>query len=335
MMKTLVNWSVYSMDIDRFANGWQGVERYVADYRLDGIELLIGYDRPSADIPSGLVHGIHLPLWVSWLDIWRNAPDAVERYFPQADPRLVTYYGGGHNPADMALNLGRLWRAAAKSGAEYMVWHVSHCETAHAFTRAYTYSDEDVVDALAELFNATAASFPNQEPPLTLALENVWWPGLTFTRNEIAVRLAEKLVFDNWCFVLDPAHLMNTNRNLRYEEEAIDFVLETIAQLNPAVIDRIQVVHLNLSLSGPLQQETIQRGLPTDFTTLSYPNQLGLAKPIIHLIDQHQPFTSSRCAEIVKAVGPRTLVHEFTSKDLAELSQKLSTQLRAYPVSCS
>ncbi|MEM7797815.1 MAG: TIM barrel protein [Chloroflexota bacterium] len=326
----MVNWSVYPMDVERFADGWQGVARYVAAYGFDGVELLIGDQPLPAEIPSGLVQGIHLPLWISWLDIWRNAPDAIERYFPQTDPGWATYYGGGHNSAEMTANLSRLWQAAAASDADYMVWHVSHCEAAHAFNRAYTYSDEEVVDALAELFNATALSFPRHEPPLTLALENVWWPGLTFTRNEIAVRLAEQLAFDNWCFVLDPAHLMNTNHSLRSEEEAIDFVLERVAQLDPAVVDRIQVVHLNLSLSGSFQQQAIERGPPPNFTTLPYPDQFKVTQPLVHRIDQHRPFTSFRCRDIVTAVAPHTLVHEFTSKNLDELDQKLKKQLSAY-----
>lgn len=245
MMQTLVNWSVYPSDVERFADGWHGIARYVADFGLDGVELLIGAQPLADDIPAGLVHGTHLPLWLSWLDIWRNDATAVSRYFPEAEPWMVNWYGGGQNPADMVRNLAGLWQLAATSEASYMVWHVSHCEPAHAFTRAFTYDDEEVVDALAQVLNATAVSFPHHEPPITLALENVWWPGLTFRRSDIALRLAERLQFDNWCFVLDPAHLMNTNHALRSEDEAIDFVLETIANLDPAVIARIQVVHLN------------------------------------------------------------------------------------------
>ena len=329
-MKTITNWSAYPSEVNRFADGWQGIQRYVTNYGLDGIELLIGSDPLPGDIPAGLVHGVHLPLWLTWLDIWRDIPGAVKRYFPQADSGWVTNYGGGYNRAEMIQNLCHLWRKAAKSEAQYMVWHVSHCEPVHAFNRTYTYSDEEVVDALAEIFNATAELFPNHEPPLTLALENVWWPGLTFARNEIAVRLAEKLAFDNWCFVLDAAHLMNTNHALRNEDEAIDFVLETIAKLDPAVVKRIEIVHLNLSLSGPFQQETIQKGAPANFSTLSYPDQFGLTQVLVNNIDLHQPFNSPRCREIVTATGPSTLVHEFTSRSLANLDQKLKTQLHAY-----
>lgn len=326
LMRQLVNWSVYAEDVAQFPDRWNGVARYVADKQLDGIELLIGRDAPDADIPRELVRGVHLPLWLSWLDIWHDLPGATERYFPQADSGWIEWCGGGHTSAELVSTLTTFWQHAAALAPDYMVWHVSHCEPAHAFTHAFTYSDEDVVDAVAAVLNTTTRRFSNNEPPAKVALENTWWPGLTFTSPAPALRLAERLAFDNWCFVLDTAHLMNTNHALRDEDEAVDFVLAALHAQDAETIARIEVMHLNLSLSGAYQKAVLARGLPATFSQLPYSEIFNMTQPMIFEIDQHRPISSSRWHELIDYVNPRSITHEFTRRSLDDLNNKLQIQ---------
>ena len=325
-MKQLINFSIYAEDTTRFNHDWAAIATYTNG--LDGIaglELLIGYESPPV-VPGGLVLGVHLPYWITWLNVWRNGPVGAARYFPDVPAGDLLFYCGGQSAAAMITVQRRLWQNAAALNPAYAVLHVSHVEVAHAFTRKYTYSNLEVIDAVAALLNESAATFPNGEPPVRLYLENLWWPGLTFTESEQAERLTKRLNFKNWAFVLDTGHLMNTNVHLASEDEATDYVLETISRLTPDSKKRIEGLHLNYSLSGSYQQRQIAAGLPPGFQQLSCGEQWSLGHTNASQIDQHRPFTSPRCAEIIQAVQPRFVTHEFLSATQAEYDQKLRTQ---------
>lgn len=262
-MQELINFSVYSSDIERFGHDWQALAEYTQ--RLGGIaglELLISYD-PLPAVPPGLVQGVHLPYWVTWLDVWREGKVGVARYFPDIPPEQLHWYCGGSDAQTMVTTLRQLLLNAAIVQPAYAVFHVSHVEVPHSFTYNYPYSAHEVVLAAAKLLNAVAATFPQGEPPVRLLLENLWLPGLTFTDNSVVETLAQSLTFDNWGFMLDTGHLMNINHTLRSEAEGIDFVLQTIDRLSPEMRRRIEGLHFHYSISGEFQQQIIAAGLPT------------------------------------------------------------------------
>jgi hypothetical protein len=327
-MQELINFSVYSSDTERFSNDWQAIAAYTQ--QLDGItgmELLISYD-PLPDVPPGLVRGVHLPYWVTWLDVWREGEAGVARYFPDIAPDQLYWYCGGSNAQAMVATLRQLLVNAAVVQPAYAVFHVSHAEVLHSFTYNYPYSACEVVLATAELLNAVAATFPQGEPPVRLLLENLWLPGLTFTDNAIAETLAQNLNFENWGFMFDTGHLMNINHTLRSEAEGIAFVLQTIDQLSSTIRARIEGLHFHYSISGEFQQQIIAAGLPnTD--TLSLGELRALAQQNVFSFDQHRPFTLPACLAIVETIQPQYLVHEFLSSTQTEYDQKLTIQRAA------
>jgi sugar phosphate isomerase/epimerase len=325
-MQELINFSVWSSDTERFDNNWQAVADYVTQRGLSGLELLINFD-PPPPITNGLVQAVHLPFWVTWLDVWQARPGAVERYFPGVTPEYLPFYCGGATPAEMVAVSARLWQSAAHLGANYAVFHVSHVEPEHAFSRRFTYTDADVIEAAAALLNATAATFPGGEPPVRLFLENLWWPGLTFRDNAVTEQLAARLNFNNWAFVLDTGHLMNTNPELDDEDAAIDFVLENIAGQPAAVRQRIEGVHFSLSTSGAYQRRQRQIGLPKEFWQWDWSQRMEQSRLNAYSIDQHRPFTSPRCRDILAAIEPDFVTHEFLSSSHAEFDAKLQRQL--------
>ncbi len=327
-MKELTNFSVYSEDTGRFNNDWQAALDYTQKHGLNGLELLLNYD-PPPETPPGLVQAVHLPFWITWLDVWRGVPNAAERYFPNLDPRWLQYFCGGTSPEACLETMRQALKSATRYNPAYGVFHVSHVEAEHAFTRKFTYSDAGVVIAAADLLNTVAATFEGGEPPVRLALENLWWPGLTFTANSVVETLAARLNFSNWCFVLDTGHLMNTNPTLETEEQAVDFVLQTVANLSPEIRERIETIHLNLSLSGQYQQKQIRAGLPAGFHQWDSMKKLEQSRLNALSIDQHRPFTTPRCREIIEAIQPQVVTHEFLSANLAELTSKLQTQRKA------
>jgi hypothetical protein len=135
-MQELINFSVYPPDTGRFGNDWQAIAAYTRSLDdIAGIELLLSYEPPPA-IPTGLVRAVHLPYWVTWLDVWRDEPTAVSRYYPGIDPRELYRYCGGRNSAEIIETQRRLWLHAATLGPAYAVLHIGHVELMHTVTSA-------------------------------------------------------------------------------------------------------------------------------------------------------------------------------------------------------
>lgn len=327
--QNLMDFSVHPSDLNRFENGWRGLEEYVTEKKIDGVELLLGYDSPSNEIPKSIVKSIHLPFWVTWLDVWRKGEDAAKYYFPDTPPENMQFCCGGKNAAEMIASQKKLWQYAAHFNPAHAVLHAAHVELEHAFTRDFTYKSTEVLAGFSEMLNRTAQEFGDGEPPVTLAIENLWWPGLDFLFPAEADDFASRLDFSNWNLLLDTGHLMNTNIALRCEDEAIDFVLDRISRLSKDIQAKIKSLHLNLSLSGEYQTKQVMTGLPMGWPDLSHSYKYSTARKHVLQIDQHLPFKSKRVKEIIQEVAPENVIHEFITKDIEEFSAKLEIQMNA------
>jgi archaellum component FlaC len=327
--QNLMDFSVYKPDLERFENGWKGLEEYVTEKNIDGVELLIGYDALSDEIPKDIVKSIHLPFWVTWLGVWRKGEDAAKYYFPNTQAEHLQFCCGGSNSKEMIASQKKLWEHAAHFNPAHAVLHAAHVELEHAFTRDFTYKSTEVLSSFSEMLNRTAQEFGNGEPPVTLAIENLWWPGLDFLFPAEADDFASRLDFSNWNLLLDTGHLMNTNIALRCEDEAIDFVLDRISRLSKDIQAKIKSLHLNLSLSGEYQTKQVMNGLPNGWTDLSHSEKYSTARNHVLQIDQHLPFQSKRVKEIIQQVAPEIVIHEFITKDIHEYSEKLDIQMNA------
>lgn len=323
----LVDFSVHPSDLKRLEGGWKGLKKYIEVSEADGLELLIGYESASNDIPKEIVKSIHLPFWITWLDVWRKGEQGLKAYFPPMSADHIQYCCGGSNQHEMIATQKKLWELAAEFQPKQAVMHAAHVELEHAFTRKFTYTDEEVLRNFADLLNRTAQEFSNGEPPCVIGIENLWWPGLNFGNSAVTDDFAGSLNFDQWNLVLDTGHLMNTNPKLRCEDEAVDFVLEKLSQLSVGVRGRIKSMHLNLSLSGEYQMQQIRNGLPADWTNLPHGEKYSSARNHVLKIDQHLPFQSSRVKEIVEMVRPHTVIHEFITPTMAEYDELLKQQV--------
>lgn len=327
--QNLMDFSVHPSDLNRFSNKWEGLQEYIIKKKIDGVELLIGYEVPSEDIPINIVKSIHLPFWVTWLDVWRKGEEAAKYYFPNMRPDELKFCCGGENAIDMVNSQKKLWEYASYFQPAHAVLHAAHVELEHAFTRDFTYKNTEVLSSFAEMLNRTAQEFIDGEPPVTLAIENLWWPGLDFLYPAQADDFASRLDFSNWNLLLDTGHLMNTNIALRCEDEAIDFVLDRISRLSKDVQSKIQSLHLNLSLSGEYQTEQVMKGLPIGWSDLNHSAKYTTARNHVLQIDQHLPFQSNRVKEIIQEVAPENVIHEFITKNIKEYTDKLDIQMNA------
>lgn len=324
--QNLIDFSVYPPDLNRFENGWKGLEEYVEKKKLDGVELLIGYDFPDKAIPKQIVKSVHLPFWVTWLDVWRKGEDAVKYYFPNISEDHLLFCCGGKNASEMVDTQKKIWENASLFNPAHAVVHAAHVELEHSFTRDYTYKSTEVLNSLAAFLNRTAKEFSNGEPPVTLAIENLWWPGLDLLFPAQTDDFASRLEFSNWNLILDTGHLMNTNPALRCEDEAIDFVLDRISRLSKDIQYKIKSLHLNCSISGNYQINQVQKGLPENWSELNFSEKYSVARNHVMKIDQHLPFQTERVKEIIESISPEIVVHEFITKNMDEFTDKLKTQ---------
>lgn len=325
--QNLMDFSVHPSDLNRFENKWDGLKAYIKENNLDGVELLIGYDHPSDDIPKDIVKSVHLPFWVTWLDVWRKGEEAAKHYFPHMRDEHLKFCCGGKNASDMIASQKQLWENAALLNPVHAVLHAAHVELEHAYTRDFTYKSTEVLSSFAEMLNRTAQEFSNGEPPVKLAIENLWWPGLDLLFPAVADDFASQLNFSNWDLLLDTGHIMNTNIALRCEDEAIDFVLDRISRLSKDVQNKINSLHLNLSLSGEYQLEQVMNGLPSNWNDLDRAEKYSVTRQHVLKIDQHLPFQTVRVKEIISEVNPEIVIHEFITKDIEEYTEKLETQM--------
>lgn len=325
--ENLVDFSVHPSDLKRLEGGWQGLKKYIENSDADGVELLIGYEATSDEIPKEIVKSIHLPFWITWLDVWRKGEQGLKAYFPPMPTDHVQYCCGGSNQAEMIVTQKKLWELAAEYQPKQAVMHAAHVELEHAFTRKFTYTDDEVLQSFAELLNRTAQQFSDGEPPCVIGIENLWWPGLNLKDSALTDDFAASLNFDKWNLVLDTGHLMNTNPKLRCEDEAVDFILEKLSHLSADIRNRIQSIHLNLSLSGEYQLQQIRKGLPADWANLSHGDKYTSARNHVLKIDQHLPFQSNRAKEIVDLLQPHTVIHEFITPTMAEYDDYLKQQM--------
>lgn len=311
-MLKLCNFSNYPGDLERVNHNPKDLEEFLSLHGLDGVELMLCQAWDSQIIPSSLIKGIHLREWPIWLDFWQGNQGALLEYFGSRE-KISEYYGGQTKEV-LVQGYQEQIREAEKTGAEYVVFHVSHTQVKHLLDQKFTCSDEEVVEATIELLNKIFLNFESQ---ITLLLENLWMRGLTFLKPQLAQRLLDEINYPYKGFMLDTGHLLNTNPFLTSQQEGIEYILETIRNLGP-LKEYIQGIHLQKSLSGKYVLQNSSREVK--------PEEL---MEHIFKLDEHQPFADPQIRKVVEMVQPRYLIHEFITRSKAEWSSFLTTQNKA------
>ena len=320
-MQELVNFSTYEVDLERFNHQWDEVKKFCATENLDGIELLLGDVHQKPDLPRGLVKTVHLPGWFGWTRTWTD-PHSIP---DTADPLEIAFYYGAKGPGTLLSTFCTRLNEAAGLHANYGVLHVSHVELDEVYTQKFKRSSQEILFAAASFVNAVAATYHKGEPPVPIAFENLWWPGLTFQSEEDVQYFTELLQFDNWLFLLDTGHLMN-HLQVCNEAEGISKVISTLKGLSPETRERIRSVHLQCSTSGPYQHNHLYRSPPDGFASMPYPRKMTELMQHIPHIDEHRPFSDTGCREIIDLINPDYLVHEFITQSREELTGYIRMQ---------
>lgn len=306
--------------MDRFHdNSWE-ITNLLEKHNMDGVELLNSLMWDENIIPSSIVRGVHLKYYPTWLDFWNNKESELLRQFGSHE-EIKNYYGAATRQCIID-NYRKEIQQADKIGAEYVVFHVAHVQVEHAYTYDFTYTDVEIIDATSELINEV---FKGLNTNIKLLFENLWLPGLTFLNKDMLLRLLKKVNYSNKGFMLDTAHLMNTNFALTNEKEGIQYILDTVTNLGE-LKKFIKGIHLNCSVSGEYVKEQIQanRKCKLPFNEMNENVLFHIMK-----IDMHKPFSDTHVKRIIDFIDPEYVIYEFITRSLEELEEYITIQNKA------
>lgn len=298
--------------------GWHGVAKECADLGLDGIEAIWTGETPSTELPGGLVQGYHLTFYPDWLDFYRGDKTALIRKYGSLD-EARRFYGGGPETL-MELYRCDLERAIAL-GARYVVFHVSDVSIEEGYTYRWLHSDEDVIDASAEIINQLLDGIA---PSFDFLVENQWWAGFTFTEPDKTARLLDAIRYPRTGIMLDTGHLMNCNTVLRNQIEALSYIGKMLDR-HGELCRRILGMHLHQSLSGAYVRKhigTLPDGLPENSV-----ERFGASYQHILQIDRHRPWTQPSVTRLIDRVSPLYLTHELSAPTREYRRRVLERQL--------
>lgn len=287
---------------------------------FDGVELMQFDDDSRGIIPQDRVIGLHMSFFPYWLDLWQGDLEAVRREFDSLE-NARQYYGGDDRSA-----LLRRFRTdlenAHRWNAEYVVFHISDATIAESFHLKYRHSDEEVIDAAIELLNEL---FLQEDGRIALLVENLWQPGLNFTRPEMTRRLMEGLRYPNKGIMLDTGHLLHTNLTLKTQEEGLRYICHLL-DLHGDLCRYIRGIHLNQSLTGEYMLQA-QRNPPD--LNVSYAERYAQMFWHAFSADRHLPFTCEGVDALIERLQPEYLTFEFITADNAQHRAYLAEQKNA------
>ena len=319
-MKLNINLTTSPEDLDRFASS-EDLEKLLRGF--DGVELMWYGEDERKIIPPERVVGFHMSNHNYWLDFWRREEEALRREFDDLETAKASF-GGTLDPRRLVEEFRRDFALAKRLGAQYAVYHVSDAGIEESFTRRYRHTDEEVVDGACEVINEALKG--EQDASVALLLENLWLPGLRFTRPEVTARLLEGVDYPNKGIMLDTGHLLHNELDLKDEAAGAAYIGKLL-DAHGELAKSVRGVHLNQSITGEYA-----RGM------MEHPPELGKTyrerswKMFSHAyaVDRHQPFTAPGVRELIlERIAPEFLTFEFITDDNAQHAAFLRRQREA------
>lgn len=307
-------------DLDRFADQKELVEFMNG---FDGVELMQFEEDRKGKIPKEKVIGLHMGYFPYWVDFWNGNEEALLKEFDSRENWERAY--GGNDRSAIVNRLKKDLKWAHHYGAEYVVFHVSDARIEETFTLKYQHTDEEVIDATIELINEL---LKNEDGSIAFLVENLWQPGLSFTRPEMTRRLLEGIQYPNKGIMLDTGHLLHTNLKLRTLEEGLGYI-HSLLDEHGELCKYIRGVHLNQSLTGEYCEEIMKN--PPDLGN-TYEERFGKMFWHAFAVDKHLPFTCDGIKELIDRISPEYLTFEFITADKICHKEFLDAQRNALKI---
>ena len=293
------------------------IYEFASDHHCDGIELQIIEPIKEEFLKEKFINGIHLSFFNCFMDFWTGNEEALIKEYGSLEVAHQLY--GGTDKSAIIKKYNQELERAQRIGVQYVVFHVSEVTIEECYTRQYAYTDEEVVDAMCEIINEL---LDGKGYTFDFLMENLWWPGLNFTRPVITKRLLDGINYEHKGLMLDTGHLMNTNLKLRTLAEAVTYIDEILDE-HEEMIPLIKGIHLNASLSGQYVLE--EQVTPKTFAG-DYWKKRGETFSHIFKLDQHKPFCDEGRQKIVDRIAPKYLTYEVLTSNKKELSDYIKQQ---------
>jgi sugar phosphate isomerase/epimerase len=322
-MKTLLNISTHGNDLETIGHDWQNARDFCRRNGFDGYELypVSGYDCKA--IPAEIVIGLHLRFFVILEPIWRGDRDRLIEIFDDEET-VGLFYGGPDRQAVVDAYRQQL-ELAHHLGCEYVVFHVSQNELEYVYDWQCPWRWQDTMDLSAEIVNEVMldTSFTGE-----ILFENLWWPGsMRLDSPDEVTYLLERVNYPRCSLVLDTGHVLNKNQAIRSEAEGIEYLLQTLANLD-VYRHLVKGVHLTRSLSADYVRLSKRQADPFQGAKTFW-DRFIVAHQHVTQIDQHDAFEDPGIARLFDWVAPEYLVFEFTYRDMTEWQEKIDRQKKA------
>lgn len=307
-MKTLANLSNVRSDWARFSDA-QDASAFLARTGMDGLELLLYEDGLPAALPQGSLLGVHLTYFPSWVPFWRSDVARLESDYGSLSAAHEAF--GCRDRTGLARLYRRQLDLAARLNAEYVVFHVAEASPQETVSYKFRYSSEQVIQSALEVIGMVLAG---RDDPFYFLVENLWWPGFTFTDPRLTRLLLDGIPCRHKGIMLDIGHLMHTNRALNALPEASRYISDMIALHGP-LARFIRGVHLHQTLSGRYAEQMLRQDIRLSGSGFE---QLMASYRHIMAIDAHRPYLDASIVPVLKQIAPDFLVYEFITESRAQ-----------------
>lgn len=320
-MKVLTNFAIYNGCLDEYGT-MSELAKDCSEAGIDGIEAIWDWTPYEGEMPlQKMSPGYHLTFWSCWVDYWLHDEDALMREFGTWD--MVHEYYHGYDRQSIIDTYIEDMKHAMEVDAEYLVFHVSEVNLEEVFTHEFLHSDELVADCAVELANIITPYITNGAAFL---IENLWWPGFTFTRPEITKRILDGIEYENKGIVLDIGHLMNSNPELRSQADGVRYINDMLDE-HGDLSKQIRALHLHQSVSGDyvrstgykLSQEFLDAPGFWEKYTVSYNHLLK--------VDRHEPWTDPSIVQVIDRISPEWINNELSAYGRKAHLDALKTQM--------
>ena len=320
-MKKTINMTASTHDTDRYKDK-ADLRDFYKSRGLDGLELMLFGDLSVPEkITAEEIIGIHLNYFTHWVDFWRGNDEALKKEYGSLENAYERF--GGSDRSAIVDKFVKELDNAEKLNVEYVVFHVGDVKLAEVFTYKHECTDDEVITATCELINEI---LDGRNYSFYFLAENLWWAGFSFTSPDMTRKLMENIHYPKKGIMLDTGHLIHTNRKLRSQDEAVDYI-HAMLDLHGELCGYIRGIHLNQSLSGEYV-ESILKSPPPEMET-DPKKRYWQAGMHVYKIDYHHPFSTERITSVVDRISPLFLTHELITNDLAEHTKHLDIQLEA------
>jgi hypothetical protein len=286
----------------------------------DGVEMIYAEEDKTNMLDSKSIVGLHLSFYPDWIDFWNGNKEALLKEFGTQD--TYEWFYGGKDRSTLIHNFTTDLERAEALNVRYVVFHVSNVTISETYTYRMEHTNEEIIDAAADLINVI---LDDKKYNFDFLMENLAWPGLTMTQPAVTQRLLNKVHCPRKGIMLDIGHLMNTNIDLQSEEEACAYVNKML-DAHGELTKFIKGVHLHQSLSGSYVKQCLKNpAIPIG----DYCQRMAQAYDHINKIDWHRPMTCAGTKALIERIAPKYLVYELNAKNRVEREHLLKIQTDA------